>query len=360
MVDKLIVDLKERSYPICFADDFSQLPDMLKERKLSTKILVVTDSNVDKYHGDDLVKTLESAGFTVGKSVFEAGEKNKNLQTIAKIYDDCLKYKLDRKSVIIALGGGVTGDMAGFAAATYMRGVNFVQVPTSLLAQVDSSVGGKVGIDFGGSKNIVGAFYQPQLVYMNMSCLKTLPIREFTSGMGEVIKHGIIYDANFFEDIEQNLEKIFGLDTDKLKEIVKKNCSIKAAVVQEDETEQDLRAILNFGHTIGHAIESVCEFSLLHGECVALGMVAVSQIAVKQGLINQDVMERIEKLIKKANLPIRISLLNKEKVYEEMFRDKKMTENKLKFVLPTEIGRVIQTTEVSKDQIFEAMDYIKE
>lgn len=357
-VEKIVLDFKERSYPIYFEEDFFKLPGILKEKNFSSKVLIITDTNVDNHYGEQLQHLLSGQGFICNKFVFQAGEQNKNLDTISLIYDECLKHRLDRKSVIIALGGGVTGDIAGFAASTFMRGIKFVQVPTSLLAQVDSSVGGKVGVDYQGSKNIIGSFYQPSLVYMNLKVLQTLPKREFISGMAEVIKHAVIYDYDFFEYLEQNIDSILKLDTNTLKYVVWKNCIIKSQVVQQDETEQELRAILNFGHTIGHALESVLDFSLLHGECVSVGMAAAAFIAYSNNLLAYNDYERILSLLQRFGLPVKVKDIDCNEVYEEMLRDKKQEKNKLKFILPVRIGRVIQTTEVTKENIFSALEHV--
>ncbi len=347
-----------RSYLIVFEEDFSTLPKRIKEIKKLSKILIVTDSNVDEFYGEEVQNLLSSNGFDVNKFVFEAGEKQKHLDTISDIYNACHEYKLDRSSAILALGGGVTGDIAGFAAASYMRGIQFIQVPTTLLAQSDSSVGGKVGVDYKGTKNIIGAFHQPMLVYMNLSSLKTLPTREYIAGLAEVVKHGIIYDFSFFEFIEENIDKILNIDMETLKFLVRKNCYIKSQVVEQDEKEQGLRAILNFGHTIGHGIESVFDFSLIHGECVAIGMNGAAYIALKKGLISDDEYERIISLVKRTGLPIQVEDIDVECVYEEMLKDKKKVKDEIKFILPTTIGNVMQTTEVSRKEIVEALKYI--
>ena len=357
----LKVDLKEKdkSYPIIFEESFAGLPQMLKEKNISSKLLIVTDSNVNMHYGDQMQKLLADHGFEAYKFVFQAGEQQKTLETISSIYDACLEYRLDRASAIIALGGGVTGDIAGFAAASYMRGIRFIQVPTSLLAQVDSSVGGKVGVDYKGSKNIIGAFHQPFFVYINLNTLQTLPKREFISGLAEVIKHGVIYDKAFFDYLEQNIEKVLNQDIETLKYVVRKNCAIKAQVVQQDEKEHGLRAILNFGHTIGHGIESVLQFSLLHGECVSVGMNAAAYIAARKNLLSQGDFDRVIKLLQCAGLPIQVNDIDVNRVYNEMLRDKKQVKNKLKFILPTSIGQVIQTTEVTKEDIFGALHHIE-
>jgi len=354
-VEKIYVDLKERSYFIYFEDDFEYLSRLLEERTDWKKFLIVTDSNVDKEYAASIEQILTNAGKQCCKFVFNAGEQSKCLKTISDIYRVCIDNRLDRNSVIIALGGGVTGDMAGFAAATYMRGIRFIQVPTSLLAQVDSSVGGKVGVDFQGTKNIIGAFHQPAFVYINISTLKTLPKREFVSGMAEVIKHAVIYDSAFFDYLEQNMDQILSLDLRTLRYVIKRNCEIKSSIVQQDEKEQGLRAILNFGHTIGHAIESVYNFQFLHGECVSLGMVAVGRLACNMDIFSAEDHDRMTALLKKVGLPVKLENVDVEAVYNEMLKDKKQRDNQLKFILPVEIGKVIQSTEITKDMIFDVL-----
>ncbi|HHW47044.1 MAG TPA: 3-dehydroquinate synthase [Clostridiaceae bacterium] len=339
---KLNINLKDRSYPIYIDTDFNSIGKCIQSAGVNGKIVVVTDSNVDKLYSGKCVDILTASGFEVYKYVFEAGEKSKNLNTIKEIYKFLIEMKLDRGSALMALGGGVVGDITGFAAATFLRGISFIQVPTSLLAQADSSVGGKVGVDFEGSKNIIGAFYQPKLIYINVNALATLPERELKSGLAEVIKHGIIADRSFYEYIEQNLNKIIDLDENSLQYVVKTNCMIKGKVVEQDEKESHLRAILNFGHTIGHAVESVSNFELLHGECVSIGMVGAFKIAEYMGMVDKKVTKRISDTLTLAGLPVKITGLDIEKVYEQMFYDKKIRNSRLTFILPKDIGEVIQ------------------
>jgi 3-dehydroquinate synthase len=290
---ELTIGLGERSYPIYITADYDSIGECLKKAGIKGNIVVITDNNVGKFQMPAFMKALEYSGYTAEKYVIEPGEQSKNLKTIEDIYRYLIKLKLDRESTLIALGGGVVGDITGFAAATYLRGINFIQVPTTLLAQVDSSVGGKTGVDFEGAKNIIGAFYQPKLVYINVNSLKTLPVKQLKSGLAEVIKHGIIQDSNFLNYIDNNMENIFNYDEDVLKYVIKTNCLIKGKVVEQDEKETGLRAILNFGHTIGHAIESVSNFQLLHGECISIGMVGACKIAQYIGMINDNRMDSI-------------------------------------------------------------------
>lgn len=339
---KMNLNLGDRGYPIYISTDFTGLGKALTAARPGGKVVVVTDSNVEGFYGGDCMDILKDAGFEVSSHVIEAGEKHKNLDTVRDLYGSLLELKLDRNSTLLALGGGVTGDITGFAAATYLRGINFVQVPTTLLAQADSSVGGKTGVDFGGSKNIIGAFYQPRFVFINVNTLRTLPLRELRSGLAEAVKHGLILDPDFFEYIDYNMKKIFAFDENVLQYIAKMNCSIKGGVVEQDEREGDLRAILNFGHTMGHAIESVSKFSMLHGECVSVGIIGAYKLAVELGMTDKELLARVEAVFEKLGLPIRLPGFDVNAVYERMFHDKKIKGGKLNFILPRNIGEVIQ------------------
>ncbi len=341
---KLHIELGDRGYPIYITTSYEGIGKSMASARLYGRMVLITDTNVDKYQAEECLSSLGASGYSVSKYVIEAGEKSKNLDTIRDIYSFLNELKLDRGSTLIALGGGVVGDITGFAAATFLRGINFVQVPTSLLAQADSSVGGKVGVDFEGSKNMVGAFYQPKFVYMNVNTLKTLPVRELRSGLAEVIKHGIIRDADFFDYVDYNIKRIFSFDENILQYLAKVNCSIKGNVVEQDEKESDLRAILNFGHTIGHAIESAYNFELLHGECISIGMVGAFKMARILEMVDKGAEARVEKVFKEAGLPVRLDGMDTEQIYRQMFYDKKIKNNKLVFVLPKGIGEVIQVS----------------
>ena len=270
---------------------FSKLAENVTKLEISgRKLAVITDSNVGPLYADKVAQCLKETGNNIFVYTFEAGEKNKNLNTVQDVYEFLIKNKFDRKDVLIALGGGVVGDLTGFTAATYLRGIRFIQMPTSLLSQVDSSIGGKTGVDFNGYKNMVGAFYQPILVYINIETLKTLPIRENLSGMGEIIKHGFIKDKGYLKWLNDNSEHILNLEYDALEYMICESCMIKRAVVEYDPKETlGERALLNFGHTLGHAIEKNSNFSLLHGECVALGMLAALEISYTKGYISENV-----------------------------------------------------------------------
>jgi len=273
-----------------------------------------------------------------------AGEAAKSLKFVQSCYDQLAKHRLERKSFIVALGGGVVGDLAGFVAATYLRGIPFVQVPTTLLAQVDSSVGGKTGVNLKAGKNLVGAFYQPRLVLCDLDVFKTLPRREYVSGLAEVIKYGIIYDAVLFAQLERNLPKLLKREGATLRDVVARCCEIKAEVVGQDETESGLRAILNFGHTIGHAIENSSGYGkFLHGEAIAIGQVAAAKLSQKiLGLPSGDVA-RIEKLFVQAGLPVKFKLNGpqRKKLFAAMKLDKKVSAGEIKFVLAKRIGKVV-------------------
>jgi len=338
------VPLADRSYDICIGDGLLEcVGKQASKLNLGHRCAIVTDSNVSPLYGEKVIQSLTNKGFSVEKIVVKAGETSKSLKVVGQCYDEIARMRLERKSFILALGGGVVGDLAGFLAATYMRGIDFVQVPTTLLAQVDSSVGGKVGVNLKAGKNLVGAFYQPRFVLCDLEALNTLPEREFRAGLGEVIKYGIIYDAGLFRRLERDMAKVLKRDALVLSAIVARCCEIKAEVVRQDETEGGLRAILNFGHTIGHAIEAVEGYGkYLHGEAVSIGAVAVAQLSTKVlGLPVTDAA-RIENLFRQAGLPtgLRLSAAQQKSVFDAMFLDKKVAGGEVKFVLASSIGKV--------------------
>jgi 3-dehydroquinate synthase len=311
--------------------------------KLGQRCAVITDSNVGKKFARTALKSLATSGFEPVLVTIPAGEKSKRIAVVEKCCDQLAAHRLERKSFLVALGGGVVGDLAGFVAATYLRGIPFVQVPTTLLAQVDSSVGGKTGVNLKSGKNLVGAFYQPRLVLCDLDTLKSLPRREYISGLAEVIKNGIIYDAILFAQLERNLPKLLQRDAATLAAVVARCCEIKAEVVGQDETESGLRAILNFGHTIGHAIENSSGYGkFLHGEAIAIGQVAAAKLSHEiLGLPAGDAA-RIEKLFVKAGLPVKIKLngAQRPKLFAAMKLDKKVSDGEIKFVLAEKIGKV--------------------
>ena len=303
--------------------------------------------------------SLKRAGFIVMSIEIPDGEQYKNLDWANSIYTALLINSFDRKSALVALGGGVIGDLTGFAAATFMRGVPFIQVPTTLLAMVDSSVGGKTGVNHPMGKNMIGAFYQPKKVLMDLEVLRTLPKEELLSGMAEVIKYGVIRDSSFFEYLDTNREKILSLDPDALGYIISRSCEIKAEVVSADEREGGLRAILNFGHTVGHAIETAENYTMRHGYAVAIGMVYASRLAHKTGLCDQSVPDRVETLIQSYGLPTDLSALSRKPSSAELMAtmqiDKKAEGGKVKFVLPKKIGEVVITKEWDEQQLQELL-----
>jgi len=348
-------------YNIELHNSFLGLTDSLTALQMSGKRLcIVSDSNVNAIYGEEVQNVLQSADFaSVYRFVFHAGEENKTLDVINDLYEFLIQKGFDRSDVLIALGGGVTGDMTGYAAATYLRGIRFVQIPTSLLSMVDSSIGGKTGVDFRGYKNMVGAFHMPSLVYVNLSVLKTLDTLQRSSGMGEIIKHSLIRDKKYYQELVSKCEDILALNTQAVTEMIFRSQEIKKQVVENDPKEKGERAHLNFGHTIGHAIEKFAEFSLLHGHCVGLGMVAASYISFLRGNITKDELLSIEELISLYGLPVRYKVINNENVIENCFHDKKKEGKLIRFVLLNEIGSCYTTTDVSKDEMNAAINYLK-
>ncbi len=338
------VPLGNRSYDIKIApgliDRFGRECARLK---LGTRCAIITDTNVGKRYAKAVFNSLATAGFSPSLIIVQPGEPAKSLKTVQSCYDQLAVHRLERKSFIVALGGGVVGDLAGFLAATYLRGIAFVQAPTTLLAQVDSSVGGKVGVNLNAGKNLVGAFYQPRLVACDLDTLKTLPEREFRAGLAEVIKYGIVYDAKLFTQIEGDFPKLLKREPKMLATVIARCCEIKAEVVGKDETEGGPRAILNFGHTIGHAIEAVSGYGrFLHGEAIAIGQVVVAKISNSVlGLPERD-LERIIRLFRRAGLPtsVRLRAGQGPKLFAAMRLDKKVSGGEIKFVLARKIGRV--------------------
>ncbi len=349
-------------YNIELQSSFSGLADSLKELQMSgRRLCIVADSNVDALYGEEVQNLLTDGGFeTVCRFVFPAGEEHKTLDVITDLYEFLIRHQFDRSDSLIALGGGVTGDMTGYAAATYLRGIRFVQVPTSLLSMVDSSIGGKTGVDFRGYKNMVGAFYMPALVYVNLSALKSLDERQRASGMGEIIKHSLIRDRQYYDWLEKNKNAVLTLEMDAVTDMVFRSQEIKKQVVENDPKEKGERAHLNFGHTIGHAIEKALDFSLLHGECVAVGTVAAAFISLSRGNITKDELLGIEKLIASYGLPVRSQGLVNDAILENCFHDKKKEGNSIRFVLLDSIGSCYTTLDVTKDEMNAAINYLKE
>ncbi len=349
------VNLAERSYDIFIGQRLlERVGELLRPLKLGSQCLIVSDSNAAKLYADRTAKALRAAGVDSQLEVVPSGEKSKTLQQTERLFSVCAAHKLDRNSFVAALGGGVVGDLAGFVAATYLRGVQFVQIPTTLLAQVDSSVGGKVGVDLPEGKNLVGAFWQPRAVIADLDTLRTLAPREFSAGMAEVIKTAAIKDADFFAQLESKLDTLFNLDNNLLGEVIARCCEIKANIVASDEREtKGLREILNFGHTIGHALEAETNYkTLLHGEAISIGMIRAAALSTKYLGFPKADAERLTQLLKRSNLPTELpAAFNPAQLIERMKLDKKIRDGKLRFVLLKHLGEAVVTDAVRENEI---------
>lgn len=358
---------KKPCYDIVFEHSFEKLPgelqklfpeedgdSLLKKRNLC----VITDRNVDALFGAEIKELLQGICKELSFYVFSAGEEHKTLETVSDIYRFLIEKRITRKDMLIALGGGVVGDITGFAAASYLRGIDFVQIPTTLLSQVDSSIGGKTGVDFEQYKNMVGAFHMPRLVYTNVSALKELDERQFASGFAEVMKHGLIKDRKYYEWLLENIYEIDDREADVLQEMVYKSCVIKKKVVEKDPTEQGERALLNFGHTIGHGIEKASDFTLLHGECVALGCIAAANISYKRHLIGEDEYLEIRDMFVPFHLPIALREISftAQEVVENTKSDKKNASGTLRFILLERLGKAVIEETVTEKELLEAVE----
>lgn len=339
---KVDVLLDNRSYRINIGVDlFSELASELKATYSLQQIYLVSDETVYAFYGHALKKQLEEKGLNIITKIIPPGEENKSWQRAEEILNDLIIHKYNRDSVMLGLGGGVIGDLAGFVAAIYQRGINFIQVPTTLLAQVDSSVGGKVAVNHPGGKNLIGAFYQPQSVWSDLNTFNTLPEREWLSGLAEIVKYGVIWDEEFFELIEKNAIAIKSRESEIVQELINYSCQIKAHIVAKDEKEENLRAILNFGHTIAHAIESATGYSRYrHGEAVAIGMIGAINVAIKLGKAKDDLKDRVFALHQKLGLPTSLANLSIEEILDHLMLDKKIKDKELVFILPHKIGHV--------------------
>ena len=367
MSSTISVNLPLSSYEIAIAPgSLDNLGENMNRLQLGKKVLLVSNPTVFKHYGERVLNSLKTAGFDVCSCILPDGEQYKNLDSIQKIYDTALENRVERSSTMVALGGGVIGDMTGFAAATWLRGINFVQVPTSLLGMVDASVGGKTGVNHPQGKNLIGAFHQPRLVLIDPEVLKTLPQRELRAGMAEVIKYGVIWDADLFVEMEHCdrldqmqylISAVSGGEKSLIDYILTRSCQAKADVVSKDEKEAGLRAILNYGHTIAHAVESLTGYSVVnHGEAVAIGMVAAGEIAAKLGMWQASEVQRQNVLIEKAGLPTKLPVgLNIAEIIESLQLDKKVKAGKVRFILPTQIGAVTITDQVPSEMIREVL-----
>lgn len=354
---RIKVNLKERSYDILVGTEIlPHLGKLIAEEKWGNDLFIITDPLVNDLYGDNLRRGLKS--FKHYTLEVPRGERHKNLKVVAGLYDSLVRYSAHRDSLIIALGGGVIGDLAGFAAATYMRGINYIQVPTTLLAQVDAAIGGKTGVDHPRGKNLIGSFYQPKLVYIDIQTLSSLPLRELRTGLAEVVKYGVIEDADFFKFLEANAHhlntKAFE-EADTLRAalkvwqiIVAESAKIKVKIVEKDEREAGLRMILNFGHTIGHALETLTRYRVYnHGEAVSIGMVSAARIAQHLKMVEEESVLRLAGLLDKLGLPTEIGPLSSDKIIKVLAIDKKVRAGKVQFVLPERIGKVAIRNDVS-------------
>jgi 3-dehydroquinate synthase len=352
-MQRLAIDLDERSYEILIGLDLrKRVGEFLKAVFRPSRVVIITHPSINSTYGEEVIANCLDQGWTTDIIEVPEGEVSKSLGQVEKLYDRLLELNCDRKSVLIALGGGVIGDLVGFVAATYQRGINFIQVPTTLLSQVDSSVGGKTGVNHPKGKNMIGAFYQPRLVVTDLQTLKTLPIKEYRAGLAEIVKYGVISDASFFEFLEKNYKDILNLNHDCLSYIIENSCAIKAKVVEKDERETHHRMILNFGHTLGHAIESLTGYSrFVHGEAVAIGMVRAAELSHSMGKCSKEVPRRLETLLKNLGLPVEMPELDPTAVIESLYHDKKTMDNKIKFILVKEIGSIEIVEQVPESEI---------
>jgi len=358
-METLKVDLGARSYPIFIAADaYAKLGEVLKLYKIGGRFVVITDAVVDRYYAETVLASFEAAQLRVDKITVADGEHHKNLQTLEGILGEMLHLGCDRQTVVVALGGGVIGDLAGFAAATFMRGVAFVQTPTTLLAQVDASIGGKVGVNHALGKNMIGAFHQPRLVWIDTTSLRTLPPREIVCGLAEIVKHALIRDRQYFEFLEAHLPALLQLEEAALVKTIRRSCEIKAEIVARDEQEAGERALLNFGHSVGHALEAATQYQQLrHGEAVLLGMLAEAYIAREAGLLATATFTRIENFLKKIPLNVSLDSINITLVEQCMAFDKKVQQGKLRLALLREIGEAVLTADWPREVLPPAIQY---
>ncbi|MDZ7344783.1 MAG: 3-dehydroquinate synthase [candidate division KSB1 bacterium] len=355
----LNVDLGERSYPIYISSNsLAKFGDVLRPQNLGERAVVITNAIVDRHYGEPIFASLQAAQFQVDKIVVADGERYKTVKSWESILGQMLRLGCDRQSIVVALGGGVIGDLAGFVAATFMRGVAWVQVPTTLLAQVDASLGGKVGVNHRLGKNMIGAFYQPRLVWIDTATLHTLPPREILSGLAEMLKHGLIRDPEYFEYVERHRAALFALDDAALRKAIFRSCEIKAEIVSQDEREAGQRAILNFGHTIAHGLEAATRYrKLRHGEAVLLGMFAEAYLSRQAGLLPPPAFARIANSLRNFPLKVRLDGINIERVEQCMALDKKAKDGKLRMVLLRDIGMATLTSDWPREALRPAIQF---
>lgn len=360
MAERMTINYEKKPcYDIVYTDSFALLAEELDALGCSErKIAVIADSNTERLFGEAVRQALEGHCSRAILYAFPAGEESKTLDTVREIYKTLIEEKFDRRDLLIALGGGVVGDITGYTAATYLRGIDFIQIPTTLLAQADSSIGGKTGVDFDGYKNMVGAFYMPKLVYMNLSVLKELDDRQYYAGFAEVMKSALIRDAIFYEWLLDHMYEIHDRELDVLEEMVMRSCMVKKLVVEKDPKEKGDRALLNFGHTIGHAIEKYMNFELLHGECVALGMVAAAFLSWKHNWLSMEEYYEVRDMLVPFQLPISIDNLDPAEILRLTKSDKKMEAGQIKFVLLKKVGKAVIDTTVTDEEILGAIEEV--
>ncbi|MCH4191231.1 MAG: 3-dehydroquinate synthase [Butyrivibrio sp.] len=346
-------------YDILFTQSFDELKDQIDCLGFrNRRIVIITDSNVQPVYGKTVQDAIQDEHHPVLVYEIPAGEDYKNLNTVHDIYAFLIAQHLDRHDLLIALGGGVTGDITGFCAATYLRGISFIQIPTTLLAQTDSSVGGKTGVDFEGYKNMIGAFYMPSLVYINISVLSTLDARQYASGFAEVMKYGLIKDQEFYSWLVDHIYEINDRDAEVLLPMIRRSCEIKKEVVEKDPTEKGERALLNYGHTIGHAIEKARNFELFHGECVALGSIAAAYISWQKGLLSEEDYYEIRDMFVPFGLPISVENIDPDEIMTLMKSDKKEDSGTIRFILLKDLGKGVIHTDVTENEIRNAINEI--
>ena len=350
---RLSIDLGKRSYDILIGSGLrKQTGELLNAVLKPSRVVIITHPSINSLYGEVVSNSFMAQGWDTDTIEVPEGESSKNLGQAEKLFDRLLELNCDRKSLLVALGGGVIGDLVGFVAATYQRGVPFIQIPTTLLSQVDSSVGGKTAVNHPKGKNMIGAFYQPRLVVIDLETLRTLPQKEYRAGLAEIVKYGVIADAKLFEFLETNYKKILNLDFECLSHIIETSCAIKAKVVEKDERESHYRMILNFGHTFGHAIESLTNYSrFIHGEAVSIGMVHAAELSHSMGKCSKDIPVRLAALLKNLGLPVDMPNLDTASVVGSLYHDKKTMDRKIKFILVNQIGSIEIADQVLEEEI---------
>lgn len=352
------VELGENSYSIIVDYHIlNRVGELLKAKAKSSKVIVIADTFVSKHYGEIVSDSLSDAGFDSRIVDVPPGDEQKSMEWFARLHDQLVDHRMDRVSTLITFGGGVVGDLGGFVAATYMRGIDYAQIPTTLLAQVDASVGGKTAINHAKGKNLIGAFYQPKFVLIDVALLQTLPRRDIRAGLIEVIKHGVIMDAPLFDQIEANLDAILNLERAILIDVISRSCEDKAKIVANDERESGVRETLNYGHTFGHALEALTGYNTYrHGEAVAIGMNCAAQLAINLGMMDSADGTRQRKLLKRAELPVHFPpQISPEKLIEKMYLDKKTKRERLRLILPVRIGEVVLREDVQQSRVAEAI-----